>query len=1115
MAGRPVRARLTAELSLGRFSRPLAPLASAAVRRFSRETLVLLIALGLFNGSNYLFHVVVSRMLGPSSYGALAALLAIVMVLSVPFGVVQTVIAQRTAMFRAQGRDDEVEALALSTERGLVPLAWGAGILVLFGAPLLAVFLHLGFISAVLLAPYVVFSLLTAVPLGVLQGEQRFGALASLLLLGAAVRLATGISLVWAGLGVPGALLATAVSPLVVLLVGFGLLGLRGRRKRPVRPSLEHLRGRFATAFLGLTSFWLLAELDVALARHYLHGEDAGFYSSAGLLARALLFLPGAVALVAFPKFVAAREQGEGSERWLRISMAAVAVLMAVGLPLLIILRGPLVFIAFGDQFDEAAHVLPVLGVAMALMAAVGLLVYFHIAMASRGYWIIFGGVLLEVVLVALFHDTPEQVAFAVAAVSALVAVALYVSATSLARWRPPFERFASSPEALARLSAEASVELTLVLPCHNAGPGLRKVLKDLLRAVDHVESFEIIVVSDGSTDETVSVCEQFAPEVRVLHYADRGGKGHALRIGLTEAKGAYVAFLDADGDIDADAIRPFLAVMKLYEPDVVLGSKRHPLSQVYYPPVRRLLSWTYHKLTRLLFRVNVRDTQTGLKLIRREVLAAVLPRLLEKRYAFDLEFLVVARVLGYKRVFEAPVRIDYRFSSQVNPRSAFRIGLDTLAIFYRHYLLDSYRRGAEQVGVDEPHAATVPMTNGSPLPAIPAPVDGDQRRLRLLFLNWRDIRNPDAGGAEVVTHEVAKRWVENGHDVTVLTSRFSGAPDAETIDGVHVRRLGRLRTGSFHLLVQKELANLRGFDLVIDEINTAPFLTPLWRRRLPPVLALIHQLANDVLDSELPKPIAAAGRALESRALRLYQDVPVVTVSESTKRDLEHLGIRNVSVIADGCDDPPDLGDVDKEPVPTFLFAGRLAANKRPDHAVDAFRCIRRLLPNARLWVVGQGPLEQPLRRALPSGAELLGFLPRDELYQRMARAHCLLVPSVREGWGLVVIEANSVGTPAVGYDVPGLRDSIRNGATGLLARPGDPAELARQALSLIADEQRYGTMSQAAAEWASQFSWDQMARDLLGVVDALARPPVGARAGNGIAIKPARRHYEAEVPR
>jgi O-antigen/teichoic acid export membrane protein len=709
--------RLTPRLR--RFAAVVNPLASAHVRRFSRETLLLLVAVGVLNGSNYVFHVVVSRMLGASEYGALAALLAVMMILSVPFGVIQTVVAQKTAALRAQRAAGDIEAVARSTALGLRPLAWTAAALALVSTPVLAHFLHVGFVSAALLAPCLLLSLLTAVPLGVLQGQERFGALASLVLLGVGVRLASGVVLVWAGLGVSGAVLASALAPLAIVLAGFRVLRLRSRDGREVRGTLDALRGRFAIALVGLTSFWAFAEIDIALARHYFEGPEGGYYSSAGLLARALLFLPGAVALVAFPKFVAAREDGHGTERWLQLSVAAVGLLTVAALPMLIWLREPLVSLTFGDRFGPAADLLPLLSVAMAFMAVIGLLIYFHIAMASRGYWAIIGGLALEILLVALFHDSPREVATVVALVSAFVAVTLYASALSLARWRPPYERFASPPEALAQLAADASVELSLVLPCRNGGRALRGVLDDILDAVKEVESCEIIVVSDGSTDETVSVAQEYAPAVRVLHYPNRNGKGHALRVGLTEARGAYVAFVDSDGDIHADAIRPFLALMKLYEPDVVLGSKRHPLSQVSYPALRRFLSWTYHKLTRVLFRVNVRDTQTGLKLIRRDVLAAVLPRLLEKRYAFDLEFLVVARTLGYRRVFEAPVRIDYRFASHVRPLSVIRIGLDTLAIFYRHYLLDSYRHTASPAFAGPPDAAPVPLLNASHVGAI------------------------------------------------------------------------------------------------------------------------------------------------------------------------------------------------------------------------------------------------------------------------------------------------------------------------------------------------------------------------------------------------------------
>jgi len=370
---------------------------------------------------------------------------------------------------------------------------------------------------------------------------------------------------------------------------------------------------------------------------------------------------------------------------------------------------------------------------------------------------------------------------------------------------------------------------------------------------------------------------------------------------------------------------------------------------------------------------------------------------------------------------------------------------------------------------------------------------NGRDGKLRILFLNWRDIRNPDAGGAEVFTHEVAKRWVNQGHEVSLLTSRFPGAPALELVHGVRIRRVGRLRNGSFHALVQRELLRVHGFDVVIDEINTIPLLTPLLGRRLPPFVSLIHQLANDVWGSELPKPVAGLGRWIEPRLLRLYHDVPIVTVSNSTRQDLEQLGLSNVWVVPNGRDDPPELNGLPKESVPTFLFVGRLALNKRPDHAVEAFRFIKEQLPHARLWLVGRGPLERKLQKTLPEGAEMLGYLPRVELYERMARAHCLLIPSVREGWGLVVIEANSVGTPAVGYDVQGIRDSIKHERTGLLAEAGDPAALARQAVSLVHEPVRYSVVSEEATRWADNFSWQSTATNLMIVLEECLLPTIG----------------------
>ena len=206
-----------------------------------------------------------------------------------------------------------------------------------------------------------------------------------------------------------------------------------------------------------------------------------------------------------------------------------------------------------------------------------------------------------------------------------------------------------------------------------------------------------------------------------------------------------------------------------------------------------------------------------------------------------------------------------------------------------------------------------------------------------------------------------------------------------------------------------------------------------------------------------------------------------MVTVSESTRDDLCRLGLRNVRVIPIGRDEPPDLNGVEREVTPTFLFVGRLTANKRPDHAVEAFRYIRERVPEARLWIVGRGPMEERLREQLPPGAEMLGYLSRRDLYERMARAHCLLVTSVREGWGMVITEANSVGTPAVGYDVPGVRDAIRDGESGLLAEAAEPIALARAALSLVADQGACASRREQSIWAARRFSWGRTAAVLM----------------------------------
>jgi len=204
---------------------------------------------------------------------------------------------------------------------------------------------------------------------------------------------------------------------------------------------------------------------------------------------------------------------------------------------------------------------------------------------------------------------------------------------------------------------------------------------------------YEVIVVDDGSVDDTFDKASSVAAidsNVKVLRYANNSGKGHALKYGFASAEGDLVLFLDADSDLPPAQIPRFLDYLQNGDSDVIIGSKRHPQSNIRYPMSRRLLSRGYSVVVACLFGLRVADTQTGIKLFRRRVLDETFPRVKVKRYAFDLEILANACRLGY-RIQEVPVDLKYRFRSRINPRAILGIFVDTMAIFYRMKILHYY----------------------------------------------------------------------------------------------------------------------------------------------------------------------------------------------------------------------------------------------------------------------------------------------------------------------------------------------------------------------------------------------------------------------------------------
>jgi len=238
--------------------------------------------------------------------------------------------------------------------------------------------------------------------------------------------------------------------------------------------------------------------------------------------------------------------------------------------------------------------------------------------------------------------------------------------------------------------------KLSIIIPAYKEEKNIYETVDEILKAHDILDyDYEIIVVVDGSPDRTAEEARRHrSKKVHVYEYKQNHGKGYALKYGTARAEGEIITFTDAGGDFDPKQFDKCVKLMEIFEADFVIGSKRHPASKVAYPLRRRIYSWLYHRMTKLVFGLNVTDTQAGLKFLKRRVAKDVLPRVLVKQYAFDLEMLVVAYQLGYRRIFEAPVEMQFNArNSGIKFDTILKALIDTLAIFYRAKILNYYRK--------------------------------------------------------------------------------------------------------------------------------------------------------------------------------------------------------------------------------------------------------------------------------------------------------------------------------------------------------------------------------------------------------------------------------------
>lgn len=369
---------------------------------------------------------------------------------------------------------------------------------------------------------------------------------------------------------------------------------------------------------------------------------------------------------------------------------------------------------------------------------------------------------------------------------------------------------------------------------------------------------------------------------------------------------------------------------------------------------------------------------------------------------------------------------------------------------------------------------------------------------MHVVALNWRDLKNPLGGGAEVHMEEILRQLGRRGHRCTLLTSRYPGAAAEEQADGYRIVRGGH--EFDFNLAVPwlyRRLAVADPPDIVLDDINKIPFYSPLWVRRVP-VLAVIPHLMGATVFQEVNPLLATAVFAAERPVRFVYRRCDFEVISDSTREDLIARGFpaARIHVVHCGIDRARYRADptVAKTAQPSLVYVGRIKRYKAVEHAIEALALVRRAQPDATLTIVGDGDGMATLRArtaalGLDGAVRFAGFLPHEEKVRLLQAAHVVVNPSVKEGWGLTNVEANACGTVCVAADSPGLRDSVKDGTTGLLYPWGDVPALAERVTRILGDPALRRRLEAGAVAWADSLTWERCGDETLALIESILR--------------------------
>ena len=363
-------------------------------------------------------------------------------------------------------------------------------------------------------------------------------------------------------------------------------------------------------------------------------------------------------------------------------------------------------------------------------------------------------------------------------------------------------------------------------------------------------------------------------------------------------------------------------------------------------------------------------------------------------------------------------------------------------------------------------------------------------------MLNWKDLQNPSSGGAEILTEGILTELVTMGHSVTLFTSAFPGSLPDENVNGYRIIRKGKYWTvQAWAFLYWFREFKRENFDIVIDQIHGIPFFTSLYIRNSvdgtsPKIYAFIHEVAKEIWFKMFKFPLNYIGYWVEKLYFQFYKNVPFITVSKATAADLLEEGIKqdHIAIIPEAIHFHPVTG-VEKELHPTIVYLGRLAPMKQVEQLLNAVYIVQKDIPEVKLWLVGRGESTyiaklKDLASTLAIQPKFQGHVSEDEKQQMLKAAHILSSASVKEGFGLVILEAAAQGTPSVVYNVKGFSEAVIDGETGILTDP-TPEALAASIISLFNNQDRYTMLVENAHKYAGQFTFARAAEEFQRIIE------------------------------